>query len=289
MEIIQTILLAAVMGGIVYLILKNNSPRLKAGLDHSVMCDTSALIDGRIVEVARAGFLAGTIVIPSSVLREMQYLADNSDHDKRMRARHGLDVVHELQAVKTVEVQVLDDGKLSDGGVDQRLIVLSKKHSARLLTLDFNLNKVAQAEGIVCLNINELAQSLRMNYLPGEKRSLTLVQKGQDNSQAVGYLEDGTMVVVEQAAKDIGSSVEVEFTRALQTQAGKMLFARKTSHQQAQKNSRPPKNPVVSATVKTVRSQNKPQAPRAAKTPKPFIRPNRKRSPEDSLVELANK
>ncbi len=291
MEIIQTILLVATFGGIAYLIIKNNSPRFKASLGQSVMCDTSALIDGRIIEVAKAGFLSGTIVIPSSVLREMQYLADNSDHDKRMRARHGLDVVHELQAMKNIEVQVLDDGKLGDGGVDQRLIVLSKKHDSRLLTLDFNLNKVAQAEGIVCLNINELAQSLRMGYLPGEKRSISLVQKGQDNSQAVGYLEDGTMVVVEQASKDIGKSVEVEFTRALQTQAGKMLFAKKTSARPVPKAAYAQKNisTVAPIQTKTNRPQAKAMPVRQAKQPKPFVRSPRRQSPEDSLVELANK
>lgn len=289
MEYINTMLLAAVLGGVGYLVFKTKTIRFKGNAGYSVMCDTSALIDGRIIEVAKAGFLSGTIVIPSNVLREMQYLADNSDHDKRMRARHGLDVVHELQAMKGIDVEVLDDGKLGEGGVDERLIELSKKHGARLLTLDFNLNKVAQAEGIVCLNINELAQSLRMSYLPGEKRAISLVQKGQDSSQAVGYLEDGTMVVVERAAKDIGSSVEVEFTRALQTQAGKMLFAKKTAS--PTQPSRPQKASSPSAPPKPHRQPVK--TSREAKPARPQASPrkafSRKRSPEDSLVELANK
>lgn len=283
MEYINSLLLVAVLGGIIYLIIKNNVTRsVKSGYAHAVMCDSSALIDGRVIEVAKAGFLSGTIVIPSSVLREMQYLADNSDHDKRMRARHGLDVVHELQAMKNVEVQVLEDGKLGDGGVDQRLIVLCKMHNARLLTLDFNLNKVAQAEGVICLNINELAQSLRMSYLPGEKRFISLVQKGQDHLQAVGYLEDGTMVVVEKAIKDIGSQVEVEFTRALQTQAGKMLFAKKTATiLQGAAKTKPLRQQDTKAIKdkKTHYSRSKP----------PRQPHSRKRSPEDALVDLANK
>ena len=283
MEYLNLLLLGAILGGIIYLIIKNRTPNIvRTSPALAVMCDSSALIDGRVVEVAKAGFLSGAIVIPSSVLREMQYLADNSDHDKRMRARHGLDVVHELQAMKNIDVQVIEDGKLEDGGVDQRLIVLCKAHNARLLTLDFNLNKVAQAEGIMCLNVNELAQSLRMSYLPGEKRSISLVQKGQDNSQAVGYLEDGTMVVVEKAAKDIGSQIEVEFTRALQTQAGKMLFAKKTA--QTTINSTKHKQPhnQISKVVKNNKPQNRRPQPTRSHT-------QRKRSPEDVLVELANK
>lgn len=292
MEQLNLLLLAAILGGTVYLILKNNVPRtIKPGSSQSIMCDSSALIDGRVVEVAKAGFLSGVIVIPSSVLREMQYLADNSDHDKRMRARHGLDVVHELQAMKNIDVQVLDDGKLSEGGVDERLIELSKMHNARLLTLDFNLNKVAQAEGVECLNVNELAQSLRMSYLPGEKRPLTLVQKGQDNSQAVGYLEDGTMVVVEQASKDIGKEVEVEFTRALQTQAGKMLFAKKTSHahRSATGKTTATPRPQPAKTPRPAKSHPAPPSQPQQQPPRSRSKQSRRRSPEDSLVELANK
>lgn len=271
MENINLLLLLTILGSVIYLIVRTNSPRNgKSVFTQAVMCDSSALIDGRIVAVAKAGFLFGLVAVPSSVLREMQYLADNSDHDKRMRARHGLDVVHELQAMKGIEVQTLDDGKLSDGGVDERLIELSKAHNARLLTLDFNLNKVATAEGVTCLNINELAQSLRMSYLPGEKRFISLVQKGQDSSQAVGYLEDGTMVVVERAVKDIGSQIEIEFTRALQTQAGKMLFAKKVGHSIKPSNSPKPRSQPPTAVSKTSKH-------------------SRRRSPEDSLVELANK
>lgn len=265
MEIIQTILLLIVVALTLYLALKQRTPRLKNTSSRSVMLDSSALIDGRVIDVAKTGFLSGTLVVPSSVLREMQYLADNADSEKRARARHGLDVVKELQQLPNTTVEILDDGLPGDGGVDERLVILSKTHKSDLLTLDFNLNKVAAAEGIQVLNINELAQTLRMSYLPGEKRHITLVNKGQDKTQAVGYLEDGTMVVVENAGSQIGQSVEVEFTRALQTAAGKMLFAKKLGTDQA----RPQKS-------------RKP----TAKKPRPNAR--KKQSPEDSLVKLAN-
>lgn len=268
MEILQLLLEVLILAGVVYLALKNKTPRLKTSASRPVLLDSSALIDGRIVEVAQSGFLAGSLVVPSSVLREMQYLADNSDQEKRARARHGLDVVKQLQESKNISVQILDDGLPGDGGVDERLVALSKLHGADLLTLDFNLNKVAAAEGVIVLNINQLAQNLRMSYLPGEKRDLMLVQKGQDSHQAVGYLEDGTMVVVEQAGSQVGQSVEVEFTRALQTQAGKMLFAKKTSTSHTQ----PTKKHHLASPAKH-KSQ----------------RPNKKSSPEDSLVRLANR
>lgn len=251
-----------------YLALKQRTPRLKNTSARSVMLDSSALIDGRVVDVAKNGFLSGTLVVPSSVLREMQYLADNADTEKRARARHGLDVVKELQQLPNTTVEILDDGLPGDGGVDERLVQLSKIHKSDLLTLDFNLNKVASAESIQVLNINELAQTLRMSYLPGEKRYITLVSKGQDKTQAVGYLEDGTMVVVENAGSQIGQSVEVEFTRALQTAAGKMLFAKKIGTSSSNKQTTQKKHKSVTRKLNTTA--------------------RKKQTPEDSLVKLAN-
>lgn len=275
MEYLQTVLLLIILAAITPLTYKNYRAKLHKTPLRSVLLDSSALIDGRILEVARNGFVPGTLVIPSSVLREMQYLADNGDADKRSRARHGLDIVKELQELPNADVQILNDGLPGDGGVDERLVSLSKQNSADLLTLDFNLNKVAQAEGVQVLNINQLAQSLRMSYLPGEKRSISLVQKGQDARQAVGYLEDGTMVVVEDAGKEVGQSVEVEFTRALQTQAGKMMFAKKVKT--AHNNHKQKASTISSSKPSQVKSYHA----------KPKSRNNR-RSPEDSLVELAN-
>lgn len=191
-----------------------------------VYVDTSVLMDGRIITVAETGFIHPKLVILKSVIAEMQYLADQADADKRARARSGLDVIRRLQDMKTVDVEVYDDGTLDEGGVDARLVELAKKNNGQLCTIDYNLNKVATISGIFVLNINELAQSIRMAFLPGETLELQLTQKGQDSHQAVGYLSDGTMVVVENAAKDIGSTIEVEFIRSLQTAAGRMMFAR---------------------------------------------------------------
>lgn len=203
-----------------------------------VFIDTSVLIDGRIISVAKSGFMTDTLVIPRSVIGELQFLADNADHEKRARARHGLDIVTELQAIPNVTVEIFQDGSKATEGVDERLLKLAKEHAGAICTIDYNLNKVAVVEGITVLNINELAQTLRMAYLPGEKMLLELVQKGQDSHQGVGYLSDGTMVVVENAVKLIGKTVEIEFIRSLQTAAGKMMFARLVTSEQIPKQPR---------------------------------------------------
>ena len=166
-------------------------------------------------------------MIPRSVIGELQFLADHADADKRARARYGLDVVTELQAMERVNVELLQDGSHAREGVDDRLLKLAKQHGAVIMTLDYNLNKVAAVEGTEVLNLNELAQSIRMEHLPGEKITLELIQKGQDAHQGVGYLPDGTMVVVEQASAQIGQTLNVEIIRNLQTAAGRMIFAKK--------------------------------------------------------------
>lgn len=192
----------------------------------STLIDTSVLIDGRIVSIAKSGFIGDTLVVPRSVVGELQFLADNGDADKRARARMGLDVISELQSLPEVTVELLQDGSRANEGVDERLLTLAKANSASICTIDYNLNKVAVVEGIRVLNINELAQGLRLAHLPGEKIQVDLVQKGQDSHQGVGYLSDGTMVVVEHASSHIGSTVETEVIRSLQTAAGKMMFAK---------------------------------------------------------------
>ena len=190
-----------------------------------IFVDTSVLMDGRILSIAQAGFITDTLVVPRSVVAELQLLADKSDHEKRLRARYGLDVVRDLQAMDNVDVFLLQDGAAKTG-VDDRLLELAKKRGGALLTIDFNLTKVAEVEDIKVLNINQLAQQLRMAHLPGEKMTLELVEKGQDSHQAVGYLPDGTMVVVEHASAKLGQKVTVECIRSLQTVAGKMMFGR---------------------------------------------------------------
>jgi len=219
-----------------YLVLKVPKTKTSHKSSRSILVDTSVLIDGRIMAIAESGFIGDTLVIPRSVIGELQFLADNADHDKRARARHGLDVVAHLQKLPSVTVEILQDGSKAEEGVDERLLNLAKKYDAAICTIDYNLNKVASVEKIQVLNVNELAKTLRMAYLPGEKMLLEMVQKGQDSHQAVGYLSDGTMVVVEQASKMIGQTIEIEFIRSLQTAAGKMMFAKVTATEVAHKN-----------------------------------------------------
>ncbi len=235
MEIIQTAIVVTIvilLAEVTYLVIKLPRQNLSKKQARPILVDTSVLIDGRIVPVATSGFIGDTLVIPRSVIGELQFLADNADHDKRARARHGLDVVSELQNMPHMEVEILQDGSKAEEGVDERLLKLAKKYNSAICTIDYNLNKVAVVEGITILNVNELAQSLRMAYLPGEKMLLEMVQKGQDPHQAVGYLTDGTMVVVEHANKSIGQTIEIEFIRSLQTAAGKMMFAKPSERKQ---------------------------------------------------------
>ena len=223
--IVLLIITLIILGEVSYLLarLPRNTLKTKG---RALLVDTSVLMDGRITAVAKTGFIGDTLVIPRSVVGELQFLADHADSDKRARARYGLDVVTELQAMDEVEVELLQDGSKAREGVDERLLSLAKQHGAWLLTIDYNLNKVAAVEGIGVLNINELAQSIRMAHLPGEHLTLALLQKGQDAHQAVGHLPDGTMVVVEQASSQLGRTCEVEIIRNLQTAAGKMIFAK---------------------------------------------------------------
>ena len=190
-----------------------------------VFVDTSALIDGRILAVAQAGFLGDEILIPRSVIRELQLLADGSDSEKRARARHGMDVANELERVVSADVEIFND-ELDRTKVDERLIELAKEYRGIILTNDFNLGKVAATEHIEVLNVNDLAQGLRSEYLPGEKLRIKITSKGANARQGVGYLPDGTMVVIDEAMSLVGKEVEVEFVRFLQTAAGKMMFAK---------------------------------------------------------------
>jgi len=229
METNDLVLLAVtliILGEVSYLLAKLPKTSIKSK-SRAILVDTSVIMDGRITGLAATGFIGGTLVIPRSVIGELQFLADNADADKRARARNGLDVVNELQKMEGVDVEILQDGSKAEEGVDERLLNLAKQHSAVICTLDYNLNKVAVVEGIQVLNINELAQSLRMSHLPGERMLIELTQKGQDNHQGVGYLPDGTMVVVEQSSSLIGQTVQVEVVRSLQTAAGKMMFAKR--------------------------------------------------------------
>jgi uncharacterized protein YacL len=267
---------------VTYLVAK--LPRQSNSKKRMIFVDTSVLIDGRILAVAKSGFIGDTLVIPRSVIGELQFLADNADHDKRARARYGLDVVKELQEMAEVDVTILQDGSKAEEGVDDRLLKLAKKHGGVIATIDYNLNKVAVVEGIAVLNVNELAQSLRMAYLPGEKMILELVQKGQDSHQGVGYLTDGTMVVVEHASNLIGKQVEIEFIRSLQTAAGKMMFAKPVESQRQNGQPKHAQN----------HNQGKNQNPARAvtgrrKPPVHQARPKSAVDHEENLIKLADK
>lgn len=277
---------ALTVAGVGYLVVRLPRSTLKTK-QRGVLVDTSVLMDGRITSVAATGFIGGALVIPRSVVGELQLLADGSDSEKRSRARRGLDIVSELQHTPGVEVEILQDSVRADEGVDNRLLSLAKRYNAAICTLDFNLNKVAVVEGIQVLNINELAQSLRMSHIPGEHIVVELTQKGQDSHQAVGHLADGTMVVVEQANSRIGQTLEVEVIRSLQTAAGRMMFARvidKQPQQSRQKSAKqpqparitPPRAPKQQASQPQSRQSQQPQpqsSPQQPQAQRPQARP----------------
>ncbi len=202
---------------------KSNSHSLR----RKIFIDTSVLIDGRILAIAETGFLGDEIYIPRSVLRELQLLADSSNAEKRSRARFGLDIVNQIERVVNADVQIYHDDISTKVKVDDRLISLAKEQNGLILTNDYNLIKVANAEGVATLNINDLVLSLRSEHQPGEKINIKIISEGSNKNQGVGYLKDGTMVVVDKAKRDIGKQIDVVLIRTIQTSAGHMLFAEK--------------------------------------------------------------
>lgn len=273
-----------------------------------VLVDTSILIDGRFLAVAKTGFINFDILIPRSVVGELQILADGGDDEKRTRARYGLDIISALQSEKGLNVLILADGNSAKEGVDNRLLNLAKKMNAAILTADYNLNKVAKVEGIEVLNINELVQSVRADFLPGEKLMLEITGRGNEKKQGVGHLPDGTMVVVENAESLVGTTCEVEFIRSLQTAAGKMMFARPVvvKNQKAENAKSKGRAPVLTAssskneakkpaenskksTQKPAKNSSKNQKNSPKNQPKSPKRRRTQKSAEASLVELANR
>ena len=196
------------------------------GGKRKVFVDTSVLIDGRILNVARTGFIEGDdLVVMKSVLRELQLLADSKDIDKRSKARVGLDNVAELERIVEVNTEIMDDG--GEGAkVDDLLLEKAREHKGVILTLDYNLIKVAEAEKIGVLNLNDLSLALKTEFEAGKRIKLKIVDKGANQGQGVGHLEDGTMVIVENASKKVGKEVTVELLRLHETSAGRMVFAR---------------------------------------------------------------
>ena len=188
--------------------------------------DTSVIIDGRISDVCEAGFLEGTFIVPQFILQELQYIADSQDSTKRARGRRGLDVLHKIQKMSNITVKIIDEDFPKIKEVDSKLVALGKMMSAKIITNDFNLNKVAQLQGVAVLNINELANSLKPVVLPGETMRVFVLKEGKEYNQGVAYLDDGTMVVVENGRKLMGKNIEVTVTSVLQTTAGRMIFAK---------------------------------------------------------------
>jgi rRNA-processing protein FCF1 len=198
----------------------------KQGKKSYKILDTSVIIDGRIADIAETGFLDGIMVIPQFVLRELQLVADSADSLKRNRGRRGLDILQRLQKTASLQIQIVEDDFPAVREVDMKLIELAKVYEGKIITNDFNLNKVAQLQGVAVLNINELANSLKPIVLPGEIMRVFILKEGKEYNQGVAYLDDGTMVVCDNARKMIGKTIDISVTSVLQTTAGKMIFGK---------------------------------------------------------------
>lgn len=202
-----------------------SSKTARAKLVNPLVADTSALIDGRILEVASSGFLTGTLLIPKFIILELQAIADSPEALRRGRGRRGLEILAGLKKIKDLKFKISDED-VEGKDVDEKLLKLAKNYKAKVITCDFNLNRVAHVFGLKVLNINDLAQKLRTVILPGEEITLKIVQEGKEKNQGVGYLPDGTMIVVEEGRPFLGQEVTVVVSRVLQTVAGRMIFAK---------------------------------------------------------------
>jgi uncharacterized protein YacL len=192
----------------------------------TLLMDTSVIIDGRVADVARTGFLPGTLLIPRFVLNELQYIADSPDSLRRARGRRGMEVLAELQKASSVVVRISDMDVEGVREVDDKLVILARQLKCPIVTNDYNLNRIAELQGVPILNINELANAVKSVVLPGETFSISIIQEGKEIGQGVGYMEDGTMVVIENGNKYLNREVPVTVTKVLQTAAGRMVFAR---------------------------------------------------------------
>ena len=193
---------------------------------YAKVIDTSVIIDGRIVDVCEAGFIEGTFVIPQFILQELQHIADSTDSLRRARGRRGLDILHKIQKMTNITVKITDEDFPKIKEVDAKLVALAREMGAKIITNDFNLNKVAELQGVTVLNLNELANALKPVVLPGERMNIFIAKEGKESSQGVGYLDDGTMVVVDNARRRINQQMDVVVTSVLQTTAGRMIFAK---------------------------------------------------------------
>ncbi len=201
--------------------------RGSSALTQSYVLDTSAIIDGRIAQIINSGFLEGELIITQFVLAELQFIADSNDPLKKVRGKRGLDIIEELQKNKKITVTILNKNYPGIKEVDQKLIILAKENNYKIITNDVNLSKIAQLQEVKALNVNELAVALKPVVFPGEKLEITINKEGKERGQGIGYLNDGTMVVVDDAKNNIGETVDIEVTSLLQTTSGKIIFGKK--------------------------------------------------------------
>ena len=192
----------------------------------TILMDTSVIIDGRIADIARTGFITGTLLIPRFVLNELQYIADSADGLRRQRGRRGMEILSQLQKEPLIPIQISDINVEDAREVDDKLIILARQLKCPILTNDYNLNRIADLQGVTVLNINELANAVKAVLLPGETLQVNVIQEGKEYGQGVGYLDDGTMVVVEDGENYLRTTIPVVVTKVLQTAAGRMIFAR---------------------------------------------------------------
>ncbi|MDD5584301.1 MAG: PIN domain-containing protein [Candidatus Omnitrophica bacterium] len=194
--------------------------------EETIVIDTSIIIDGRIIDIVKTGFLEARFVIPIFVLNELRALADSTDHMKRQKGKRGIEILHSLKKESNVEVTIHEEDIEGVNSVDEKIVKLAQNLDAKILTTDYNLNRIAQLQGIKVLNINDLVNALKPTFISGERFPLKLVKEGKEHNQAVGYLEDGTMVVVENAKWLIGKTVDIEVTSVLQSPSGRIVFTK---------------------------------------------------------------
>jgi len=203
---------------------RSRSSKDEKNPDYRIL-DTSVIIDGRMADICDTGFIEGSLIVPRFVLDELQQIADSSDHIKRSRGRRGLDILNRMQKSDNIRIDVVDADFPKIRGVDAKLVALAKEKGGKIVTNDYNLNKVAELQGVKILNVNELANTLKPPILPGETMITKVIKEGKEAGQGVAYLDDGTMVVVDNGIKYMGKSVEVVVTSVLQTAAGRMIFS----------------------------------------------------------------
>jgi uncharacterized protein YacL len=217
--------IANILGGIASR-REDSSPATWGQTNRTILLDTSVIIDGRVADIAKTGFLPGTLLIPRFVLNELQYIADSPDGLRRARGRRGMEVLAELQKATSVLVRISDIDVDGVKEVDDKLVILARQMKCPILTNDYNLNRIAELQGVIILNINELANAIKSVVLPGELMEVNVIQEGKEVNQGVGYMEDGTMVVIENGNRYLNQQIHVTVTKVLQTAAGRMIFAR---------------------------------------------------------------